>query len=63
MTISQLIDELSNLGAVVGLDAEVKAWNLHEAMQPLEHRNVSGLCAGWDKDSNKPCATIRLSQP
>ena len=34
LTIEQLIDQLANLGQVVGLDAKVEAWNINEAMQP-----------------------------
>jgi hypothetical protein len=61
LTIEQLIDQLANLGQVVGLDAKVEAWNIHEAMQPLETRGISGVSAGWDKVANKANATLRLS--
>ena len=61
LTIEQLIDQLANLGQVVGLDAKVEAWNIHDAMQPLETRGISGVSAGWDRTSNKPNATLRLS--
>ena len=61
LTIEQLIDQLANLGQVVGLDAKVEAWNINEAMQPLETRGISGVSAGWDKAANKANATLRLS--
>lgn len=61
LTIEQLIDQLANLGQVVGLDAKVEAWNINEAMQPLETRGISGVSAGWDRTANKANATLRLS--
>jgi hypothetical protein len=64
MSIEQLIDQLSELGQTIGMKAEVKAWNLaHEQrpMEPLGVRNVSDVSAGWDKSSNKPVATLRLT--
>lgn len=61
LTIEQLIDQLANLGQVVGLDAKVEAWNITEAMQPLETRGISGVSAVWDKATNKANATLRLS--
>ena len=61
LTIAQLIDELANLGQVVGLDAKVEAWNINDAIPPLATRGISGVSAGWDKAANKANATLRLS--
>jgi hypothetical protein len=64
MSIEQLIDQLSDLGQTIGMKAEVKAWNLaHEQspLQPLGVRNVDGISAGWDKATNQPIATLRLT--
>lgn len=61
LSIAQLIDELANLGQVVGLDAKVEAWNINDAIPPLATRCISGVSAGWDKAANKPNATLRLS--
>ena len=36
MTIEQLIDELATVGAVVGLNAEVRAWYIGAEPTPLE---------------------------
>ena len=64
MTIEQLIDQLSTLGQTIGLKAEVNAWNIAERtnpMAPMGVRATSGVCAGWDKATQKPVATITLA--
>ena len=61
LTIEQLIDQLANLGQVVGLDAKVEAWNINDAIPPLATRGISGVSAVWDKATNKANATLRLS--
>lgn len=62
MTIAELIDQLSNTGAVIGLNAPVKAWFLDapEALKPLDVANTTGVSAGWDKATQRPIAIIKL---
>lgn len=63
MTIEQLIDELSNLGATIGLKAPVKAWLITtpEELKPLDVAKVSGVVAGWDRSAQQPIATLKLT--
>lgn len=62
MTIAELIDHLSNTGAVIGLNAPVKAWFLASPaeLKPLDVAQVSGVSAGWDKPTQRPIAIIKL---
>lgn len=62
LTIAELIDQLSNTGAVIGLDAPVKAWFLAktEGIKPLDVANTAGVSAGWDKPTQRPIAIIKL---
>lgn len=63
MTIEQLIDALSNLGATIGLKAPVKAWFIAapEELKPLDVAKVSGVVAGWDRSAQQPIATLKLT--
>lgn len=61
MTITELIHKLETMRATLGPNAPVKAWHLgREAITSLEIRRVDGVTAGWDKDTNKPTAVIRI---
>lgn len=63
LTIAELIDHLSNTGAVIGLDAPVKAWLLvkPEELRPLDVAQVTGVLAGWDTAGKRPIATLKLT--
>ena len=62
MTIEQLIDELSNLGAVIGIKTEVRAWYLgNEPLHPLDVIKPTGVSAGWDKSTQQPIAEIKIT--
>jgi len=61
MTLRQLIDKASNIGATIGLDAEFRAWYVgSKPVEPLDVFKTHGLAAGWDKASQKPIAEIRI---
>lgn len=62
MTISQIIDQLADLGQTIGLDANVKGWNVSEhPLEPLGVRSVVDVSAGWDSNTKAPIATLRMS--
>lgn len=62
MTISDLINELSNLIQVHGPDAPVRVWNTSkDNVQPLEARGISGVSSGWCPQSNRQTATLRIA--
>lgn len=62
MTLKQIIDEASNLGAETGLDAQVRAWFVGkpEEMSPLAILQVTHLSAGWDAANKCSIAELRI---
>lgn len=63
LTITDLINELSNLIQIHGPDAPVRVWNTSkDAVQPLEVRSISGISSGWCPNSHRQTATLRLAE-
>lgn len=61
MTLSQLIDEASNLGMTIGLDAEVKIWFTGtEPVPPCSVHKPGGFAVGWDAENKRAIAEIRI---
>jgi hypothetical protein len=62
VTIEQLIDQLATMGAAIGLQAEVKAWLVCDPgeLQPLDVARVRSVLAGYDKQTAKAVATLKL---
>lgn len=63
MTLEQIIDALSNTAAVIGPQAEVRAWHLGTAAgaQPLDTFHTTSVSAGWDKNTQQPLAIIKIA--
>lgn len=62
MTISDLINELSNLIQIHGPDAPARIWNTNQdAIQPLEARGIAGVTSGWCVVAQRQIATLRIA--
>ena len=61
MNITTLINALEFMRDQFGGDTKVTIWNnRREEIKPLDVVEADEICAGWDKDTNKPTAVIRI---
>lgn len=60
MSITELIDQLADIGQKIGHESKVVPWMLAQP-QPLTKLDIVGLEAGWDKSRRQPIATLKLA--
>ena len=61
MNITTLINALESMRDQFGSETKITIWNnRREEIKPLDVVEADEIRAGWDKDTNKPTAVIRI---